>query len=73
MQAKMDHEGNFCFILLLGLMSFADVQSQSCPPITTNDLASTMEFSMEGLIARAIVSSESTILVRIRNFTIASV
>ena len=66
----MDHEGNFRFILLLVLMSFVDVQSQSCPHITINDLGSTMEFSMEGLIAQAIVSSESTIPVRIRNFMI---
>ena len=66
----MDHEESFRFILLLALMSFADMQSQSCPRITISDLGSTMEFSMEGLIARAIVSSKSTIPVRIRSFTI---
>ena len=55
-------------------MSFADAQSQSCPPITTNDLGSTTEFSMEGLIARAIVPTGnhgfSSVPVKIRNFAI---
>ena len=74
-QAKMDHKGMCPFILLLALMSFADARSQSCPRITINDLGSTTEFSMEGLIARAIVPqsgghSFSTVPVRIRNFAI---
>ena len=72
MQAKMDHEGNFCFILLLGLISFANAQSQSCPRITINDLGSTTEFSMEGLIAGAIVPPGGhafSVPVRIRSFT----
>ena len=74
MQAKMDHEGNFRFILLLALnqMSFADAQSQSCPRITVNDLGSTTEFSIEGLIARAIVPPGGhafSVPVRIRSFT----
>ena len=68
----MDHKGTYPFILLLALMSdFSDAQSQSCPRITINDLGSTTEFSTEGLVARAIFSSEttvSTITVRIRNF-----
>ena len=56
-------------------MSFADAQSQSCPRITINDLGSTTEFSMEGLVARGIVPqsgghSFSTVTVRIRNFAI---
>ena len=54
-------------------MSYADAQSQSCPPITINDLGSTTEFSIEGLVARGIVplgdDTISTVPVRIRNFT----
>ena len=68
----MDHEGNFRFILLLALISFADAQSQSCPHITVNDLGSTTEFSMEGLIAQAIVPPGGhafSVPVRIRSFT----
>ena len=69
----MDHKQMYSFILLLALMSYADAQSQSCPPITINDLGSTTEFSIEGLVSRGIVSSEntiSTVSVRIRNSAI---
>ena len=69
----MDHKGTHPLILLLVLKSFADAQSQSCPRITINDLGSAMEFSTEGLVARAIVPPENTISpvpVRIRNFAI---
>ena len=66
----MDNERTYPFILLLVLMSFADAQSQSCPCITINDLGSTTEFSNEGLLARAIETTVSTVPVRIRNFAI---
>ena len=72
----MGHKGTYPFILLLALMSFADAQSQSCPPITINDLGSTMGFSTEGLISRVIVPPEDTVPivpVRIRNFSIVYV
>ena len=71
----MDHKVTYPFILLLALMPlFADAQlSQSCPPITINDLGSTTEFSIEGLVARAIALQVSRVIfvpVRIRNFAI---
>ena len=69
-QAKMDHKVKHPFILLLALMSkFADVQSQSCPRITINDLGSTTEFSTQGLVPRGIGPTDS-VPVRIRNFAI---
>ena len=70
-QAKMDYKGIYPFILLLALISFkiADAQSLSCPTVAINDLGSTMEFSTQGIVARAIVPSFS-VPVRIRNFTI---
>ena len=63
----MDHKGTYSFILLWALMSFADAQSLSCPPITINGLGSTTTFSSNGLIAQAIESA-SSVPVKIRNY-----
>ena len=71
--AKMDHKGTYPFILLLALMSFADAQAWSCPPITIDDLGNATEFSTQGLVARGIVpwgSSTVSVPVRIMNFAI---
>ena len=68
-QAKMDHKGTYPFILLLALMSLADVRSQSCPRITINDLGNITEFSTQGLVSRGIGPTDF-VPVRIRNFAI---
>ena len=64
----------YLFIVLnLALLSFSSAQSQSCPLITIDDLGSTTEFSIDGLVARAIVPPGEPIAVipvRIRNFAI---
>ena len=65
----------YLLIIVLGLasLSFSNAQSQSCPLITIDDLGSTTEFSISGLVARAIVPPGETIAVisvRIRNFAI---
>ena len=65
----MDHKETYPFILLLALMSFADVQSQSCPRITINDLGNITEFSNQGLVSRGIGPIDS-VPVRIKNFAI---
>ena len=61
-------------LIWLGLAYLTNAQSQSCPPITVNDLGSPTSFSSNGLIPRALVplGSQSIfeIPVRIIDYTI---
>ena len=60
-------------MILLGLTYFSNARSDSCPPITINDLGTTTEFASGGLVSRGLVPPNETnaiIPVRVRNFTI---
>ena len=75
---KMQQERTMYFgqslVILLGLAYFSNAQSNSCPPITINDLGSTTEFSSNGLVSRTLSldtgEAGAIIPVRIRNFAI---
>ena len=63
----------FRLSLSVAYIYLANAQSQSCSPITINDLGSTISFSSDGLIAVGIVPSGEvvpTIPVRIVNYMI---
>ena len=63
----------FGLLLSIACMYSANAQIPSCPPITINDLGSTTELSINGLIARAIFppgEGSGRIPVRIRDFKI---
>lgn len=62
-----------CALICLGLASFVNALTGSCPPITFNDLGSTTELSTAGLVARNILPSDaelSLVPTRINRFAV---
>ena len=73
--AHVDHDSKDEKQVLCSVLSdvayFSNAQSDSCPPITINDLGNTTNFSAQGLISRALVLPADFLViipVRIRNF-----
>ena len=68
MKAKMDRQGlMYPFILTMSFVYFANAQTLSCPPITVNDLGSTTNFSIDGLVPAAVTPpGESVVHIPVR-------